>query len=73
MEFLLFFALLRRANDIQNFQDLGGSSQTLFLFFFAWEMSHPNRTLAFANASSPDKSTHWSQHSPHITFHKGFV
>lgn len=47
---------LRRTNDIQKFQEQGSSSQIFFFFFLAWETSHANRPLAFANASSPDKS-----------------
>lgn len=55
----IVFALLRRTNDTQKTQEQGESSQILFFSFFlsAWETSHPNRPLAFVNASSPDKSS----------------
>ena len=43
------------ASDIKMLQEQRSSSQ-IFFFFSAWETSHPNRPLAFANASSPDKS-----------------
>lgn len=42
-------------------------------FFFLPETSHPNRPLAFANASSPDKSNSLESADPHVTFHQGFV
>lgn len=53
----IVFALLRRTKGIQKFQEQGESSQIIFFFLSAWETSHPNRPLAFANASSPDKSS----------------
>ena len=53
---LVVAPLRGRTSDIKMLQEQRSSSQIFFFFLSAWETSHPNRPLAFANASSPDKS-----------------
>lgn len=65
-------ALLRRANDVK-FQEQGESGQIFFFFFLPGKHLIQTDHLLLQMPVVLINQTHWSQHSPHVTFHKGFV
>ena len=68
--------LRRRTSDIKMLQEQGSSSQIFFFFFLFFCLGNISSKQTTCFLQMPVvliNQTRWSQHSPHVTFHQGFV
>lgn len=68
----IVFVLLSRNNDNKMFQDQGEESQIFFFFLPGKHLIQTDHLLLQMPVVLINQ-TRWSQHSPRVTFHKGFV